>query len=164
MLTKQPRQVLAIDPGFDRLGWAVGTVTGKQLQVVEFGLVQTSSGDQLYDRYQQVLREVQRLISRHHVQELVLEKVFFSKNTTTALKVAEVRGLCMAVALDQHLTIAEYNPMTVKETVTGYGKADKAAVTKMVQLQLKVNPAELKDDTLDALAILLTHSLASSPQ
>lgn len=156
-----PRIVVAIDPGYDRLGWAVGEVVQKKLQLISYGLLQTSAKDELYVRYHQVQKELLTLIGKYKPSELAIEKVFFSKNTTTALKVAEVRGVCIGVCLAHNVGIFEYNPMTVKETVTGYGKADKAAVTKMIKLQLKVDPTSLKDDTLDALAILLTHSLAS---
>lgn len=163
MSNASARVVLAIDPGYDRLGWAVGEVQGKKLHIVSYGLIQTSKQQTLYERYQQVQVDLTKTITTYQPTELALEKVFFSKNTTTALKIAEVRGVCLGLCLNHTIAIFEYNPMTVKETVTGYGNADKAAITKMIKLQLKIDPTHLKDDTIDALGILLTHSLASAP-
>ena len=160
MTASEPRVVLAIDPGYDRLGWAVGIVQRKKLAVTSFGLVQTQKKDLLITRYQHILAAFTDLLITHQPSELAIEKVFFSKNTTTALQVAEVRGICIGAALLKNIAVHEYNPMTIKQTVTGYGKADKKAVSKMICLELKLNPDGLIDDTLDALGILLTHSLA----
>ncbi|HYD35480.1 MAG TPA: crossover junction endodeoxyribonuclease RuvC [Vitreimonas sp.] len=150
--------VLAIDPGYDRLGWAVAKVATTKIELLQYGLLQTKKTQSRWERYQEVITLLSELMTSYQPTELAIETLFFSKNTTSAMQVSEVRGLIFAEALKNHLTIFEYNPMTIKQAVTGTGKADKRAVEKMVRLQLKLSEVKLVDDTLDALAVLITHS------
>lgn len=153
--------LLGIDPGYDRVGWAVGELlpAGK-VHVLDFGCITTSAKDSLFDRYQVLLQELTRLLETHQPDETAIEMLYFSKNTTTALKVSEARGIIISACMQKASEIFEYNPMTIKQAVTGSGTADKRAVTKMVQLQMQLPQKSQKilDDTMDALAILLTHA------
>jgi crossover junction endodeoxyribonuclease RuvC len=172
-------RVLAIDPGYDRLGWAVGEVMAGRTQLIGYGCLQTSAEQTLMQRYTQVNREVETLISVFQPKALAIETLFFSKNQKTALKVAEVRGVILSACLRHGLHIYDYNPMSVKQAVTGYGKADKEAVYKMLQLQVTLpslkprqpsvsTPMQLPsagvllDDTWDAIAVLMTHTASVS--
>lgn len=150
--------IIAIDPGYDRVGWSVGTKTGAQLTVVEYGIIQTQKSASIFERYHQIETELEAIVSRHQPDEAALETLFFSKNQTTAMRVAEARGLILATLIRRDIHCFEYGPGQIKQAVTGYGKADKKAIEKMVRLQLKLPTAKLVDDTLDALAILLTHA------
>lgn len=152
--------ILGIDPGYDRLGWAICQKEGTHLKVLEYGCIQTQAKDELYQRYQALITKLTEIIDRWQPQDLAIEKLYFSRNTTTAIKVAETRGLIITLALQKQLQITDYNPNQIKVAATGYGKADKKAVEKMVRLQLNLKNTKIIDDTLDALAICLTHSVS----
>jgi crossover junction endodeoxyribonuclease RuvC len=153
------RIVLAIDPGYDRMGWAVGSVINRKLEVLEYGCITTAAKDDLQNRFSSILADLSLLCQKYHPTEMALETLFFSKNQTTAMAVSEVRGLLKTVAIQQKMKVAEYQPNSIKIAVTGAGNANKAAVKKMVELQLKIKvPSGTVDDTLDALALLLTHT------
>jgi len=157
MEDKVPIIILAIDPGYDRVGWSLGQKNGSQLSVIKYGLIQTNKMASIFERYRAIETELDAIIKQHQPQQAALETLFFSKNQTTAMRVAESRGLILATLIRNRVECFEYNPGTIKLAVTGYGKADKKAVEKMVRLQLHVSNEKLIDDTLDALAILLTH-------
>lgn len=154
-------KIIGIDPGYDRLGWAVGQVspTG-QVTIIQYGCIVTKKTEPIFQRYQSLIAQLESILTQHQPNEAAVETLFFSKNTSTALRVSEARGVIISALLSQSCAVYEYNPMSIKQAVTGTGSADKAAVTKMVMLQLKLGAAaktEL-DDTMDALAILLTHA------
>jgi crossover junction endodeoxyribonuclease RuvC len=152
---------LAIDPGYDRVGWAIGrSSTIRDLVVIDFGCIQTDLSQSLYQRYHQISTQIRQLIDQHTPQHLAIEQLFFSKNTTTALKVSEARGLIIANCLQANMEIFDYNPNQIKQAVTGNGQANKTAMAKMIRLQLKLSPVKIIDDTIDALAVLLTHTVA----
>lgn len=151
--------VIAIDPGYDRIGWAVGQVLSQQkINLLSYGLIQTNKTDKLTVRYQQIDQEFETLLTEFAPQEAALESLVFCHNQTTAMHVAEVRGLLLASLLRHQVIISEYSPPQIKLAAAGSGRADKKGVEKMVRLQLKL-PAQEKiiDDTIDSLAILLTH-------
>jgi crossover junction endodeoxyribonuclease RuvC len=151
--------LLGIDPGFDRVGWAIGTVSLRsEVTVSAYGLIQTKRTADIFSRYQQIQNELAEVCRQYQPISAGLEALFFSKNTKTALRVSEARGVIIAELLKHGCGISEYNPGQIKQAVTGYGQADKAAVEKMVRLQLKIQESNILDDTMDALAILLTHS------
>jgi crossover junction endodeoxyribonuclease RuvC len=155
-----PITVLCLDPGYDRCGWAVGTVQRHTFTPIEYGCWETDRKASLSERYLQILNFLTATVLKHRPQEAAMEELFFSKNTTTALKVSETRGLILGHLLSQQVKITQYNPGTIKLAVTGNGRADKAAVQKMVQLQLHLPPQKLLDDTFDALALGITHSVS----
>lgn len=152
--------ILAIDPGYDRVGWAVGVKDRRKPKVLELGLIQTDKTKPIFKRYQEIIHKLKKLISHHQPTELAIENLYFAKNTKTAIKVAEAKGVIIATALETDLKVFEYDPSTIKQVVTGYGQADKQAVEKMIRLQLKLKE-KLIDDTLDAAACYLTHVLSS---
>jgi len=156
--TKSP-VVLGIDPGYDRVGWAVGKKNSNSIDVLGYGLIQTKASDDLFLRYQQIQQELVQVIEKHKPSICAIEKLFFSKNKTTALKVSEARGVIIITAIQHGLTIQEYGPNTIKLSVTGHGAADKQAVTKMVKMQLKLKEDKINDDAIDALAVVLTACL-----
>jgi crossover junction endodeoxyribonuclease RuvC len=153
-----PKVCLGIDPGYDRVGWAVGEIKGSQLQPIAYGLIQTDKHQTHFVRYQQVEAELSAILNQYQPVEAAIETLFFSNNQTTAMKVSEIRGIIISTLLRSKVECFEYNPSQIKLTVTGFGKADKKAVEKMIRLQLKLPAEKVIDDTLDALAILLTHS------
>ena len=151
--------ILGIDPGYDRLGWAVATRSETGWEQVQLGCIQTDRQLSLIKRYQQLESELQQVIDRYRPQEAAIETLYFANNTTTALKIAEVRGLIIACLLRNQINIQQYNPVKIKQAVTGNGKADKQAMAKMIKLEFKLKDEAVLDDAIDALAVLFTHYL-----
>ncbi len=149
--------IIALDPGFGRLGLAVLTKDKNKETVLYSTCLITSSKLSFPERLNTIIKEVKMVINKFPVQCLVLEKLYFAKNKTTALQVAEVRGALLNLAMDQGLTTAEYDPTAVKIAVTGYGRADKTQVTTMVKRLVNLSEGRRYDDELDAIALGLTH-------
>ena len=160
MTSKIQPLVLAIDPGFDRVGWAVGSKQASQTSVKAYGLIQTAKENSIFARYLQIHYQLKAVIDQYQPQICTIEKLFFAKNKTTALQVAEARGIIILTALQAGLKITEHGPQQIKLAATGYGNADKTAVAKMVRLQLKLPQEKINDDVIDALALLLTETLS----
>jgi len=150
--------ILAIDPGYDRLGWAVGYQDKRHPQVIALGCIQTDKNQPIFRRYQQISQELEKLIKQYQPVVAAIEELYFSKNTKTAMRVSEARGATIQVLLNHQLAIFEYGPTTIKQVVTGDGRANKKAIAKMVKLQLKLDD-QMIDDALDAAACYLTHVL-----
>ena len=151
--------IMGIDPGFDRIGWAVGQLLGQhQLNLLSYGLVETNKKADLFTRYAQIEREFNALTKEFQVDEAALETLVFFRNYTTVIPVAQARGIILSSLIRHQVKIFEYSPPQIKMSVTGFGRADKAAVAKMVRLQLHLDEqTKIIDDTYDALAVLLTH-------
>lgn len=155
----KPVRIIGIDPGFDRLGVAViDKEVNKETLVYSTSIV-TSRSDTFEDRIIAIGNELEKILQTYTPSECVVEKLFFAKNQTTAIQVAEVRGVVLYVARKAGLSIYEYSPPQIKLAVTGYGKATKQDVGVMVGKILHIPPqAKQLDDELDAIAIALTHS------
>lgn len=156
--------ILGIDPGYDRCGWSIGKKINGQYQLLDFSVIQTDKKAQIFDRFKQIGQRLQELISEFQPEHLAIENLYFSKNTSTAMRVAEIRGLIIGLALQNQLQIFEYDPVSIKLAVTGNGRADKTSVAKLVLAQLKLQPAKsesakIVDDAMDALAVGLTHAV-----
>lgn len=152
--------VLAIDPGFERLGWSVGQIlpAGK-INLLSYGLITTPKNSRLSARYLAIINQMQALIKEFSPGEVAIENLFVFKNQKTVMQVAEIRGILFSLFFQANLRVWQYSPPQIKAAVAGFGRADKKAVEKMVRWQLKL-PTEkiLIDDTIDALAVLLTHA------
>lgn len=163
---KVEHYILGLDPGYDRLGWAISSSKGQPLPVIAYGCIQTDKSTDIMSRYQQIIRELSEVIAQYQPQTAAIESLFFSKNQTTAMRVAEVRGVIIAQLLAHQVAIHEYNPMQIKLVAAGHGRADKTAMAKMVKLQVQwpvgqLPTAKTLDDALDAVAMCLTDSVLS---
>lgn len=150
--------VLGIDPGTATTGYGLvrQTLQG-DLEVVDFGVVVTPPGVAAEKRLQQLYEDLIRLILLHRPDSGAVEKLFFSRNVTTAIAVGQARGIAL-LALAQHgLRVGEYTPMEVKQAVAGYGGADKNQVQQMVRALLGLADIPRPDDAADALAIAICH-------
>jgi crossover junction endodeoxyribonuclease RuvC len=155
--------IIGIDPGYDRLGWAVAQQLKSGWQIFGHGCITTDRQGEIEDRYQQILSELKDIVDQLQPQEAAIETLFWFKNQSTAMKVSEARGLIMATLLSAGLKISQYTPLQIKQAVTGYGRADKKAVEKMVRMELAIDQKgteEILDDTFDALALLICHQAA----
>ena len=158
-------RILAIDPGFGRMGVAVleSGLAHKIPHVSYSACITTNPKDALKDRLFSIGSELERIITAHSPQVLAIEKLFFAANQKTALSVAEARGVALYEAARQGLSIFEYTPLQIKTAVTGYGGAPKQQVADMVMKLVsfapqKKNPSSRKigDDEFDAIAIGIT--------
>lgn len=154
-----PVRILGIDPGFDRIGICVIEKEGNKETLLFSTCIVTSKKDSFEERLAQLGRELTVVLTTHTPEELAIEKLFFAKNQTTAMQVAEARGVILYLCHLHKLSIYEYSPPQIKVAVTGYGNATKADITSMVPKILgKSLNKSLLDDELDAIAIALTHS------
>lgn len=152
-------RVLAVDPGFDRVGLAVLEKENSKEKLLFSSCIETDRKAPHHIRLDQIGNEVQRVIKKWEPTHLAIENLFFNQNTTNAIKVAEARGVIVYEAARANLEISEYGPQAIKIAVTGYGKADKAQVALMVEKLVKIpnSKAKMLDDELDAIAVGITH-------
>jgi crossover junction endodeoxyribonuclease RuvC len=146
--------ILGIDPGIDRAGYGVIEKRGSALRLHEAGILRVGKlrgADALFA----IKKELDGLIVKYAPKILATEKLFFSKNQTTGMQIAEARGVILLAAREHELTIHEFTPNEVKMAVTGFGAADKLAVAKMVRFILKAPDLKVIDDASDALAIAI---------
>lgn len=152
--THFPHTVLAVDPGSRKFGWAVVAARGDRAERLAGGVVRMA-GD-LPTRLAEILTALQGLYDAHRVDALAIESAFVHDNPRTALVLGQARGLPIALAAARGLAVHEFAPATVKRSVVGSGRADKAQVQRMVQMQLGL-PELPAEDEADALAVALTY-------
>jgi len=152
-------RILGIDPGTGILGFGIIDVNERRhLKMVDAGVITTPARTAHGERLEEIFDELTKLVSQLKPDVLSIEKLFFSRNITTAMTVAEARGVALLVAQRAKLPIHEYTPNQIKQTVTGSGKADKKQVQEMVRLTLGLKEAPKPDDCADALAAAITHA------
>ncbi len=149
-------RVLALDPGYDRLGVAVIEKEGNSQTLLYSGCVETDRTASLPDRLLHIGTEVSSLIKKHSPQAVAIETLFFNKNIKTAIGVAQARGIIIFLAKQAGCILYEFGPQEIKVAVTGYGKSDKLAVIDMVKRLVKNAPAQALDDEYDAIAVGIT--------
>lgn len=152
-------RILGIDPGTGRLGFGVIDVDGLRVSLVDAGVITTPAHTPHDERLEDIFDSLTDIIKQTRPEVVSIEKLFFSKNITTAMTVSEARGVALLVARRARLPIAEYTPNQIKQTLTGYGNADKKQMQEMVKLQLRLKEVPKPDDAADALAAAITHSL-----
>jgi len=149
-------RVLGIDPGFGRCGFGVIELQSRDWKCVHHGVITSDAGLDFEVRLLEIGRDIQGLIDKFEPQALALEELFFAKSTTTALQVAEVRGMLQYLAAKSGVQVIGVKPNEVKVAVTGYGKADKHQVQEMVKTVFGLKEVPKPDDAADALAIAWT--------
>lgn len=156
MMASSDHFILGIDPGYDRVGWAIVQNLKGKITLISAGLIQTDKSQKNLERYQLIMRELQQIVSIHKPQQVAIEQLFFSVNRKTAIQVSEARGIILACLITNHLhDITEIHPLSVKLCITGNGKADKAAIFRQLHRELSL-PKDYNDDTLDAIAIAVS--------
>jgi crossover junction endodeoxyribonuclease RuvC len=152
--------VLGIDPGTAATGYGLVERNGSHLRAIEFGVLETLPDATDGDRLVSIHAGVARLIEQHRPALVAVERIFFSRNVRTAFSVGQARGVVLLAAAQSGLPIFEYTPNEVKIAVTGYGRASKEQVQRMVRTILGLAEVPTPDDAADALAvaICLAHS------
>ena len=147
--------VLGVDPGSQRTGYGAVETDGRRHRLVETGVLAPGSRLCLADRLRHIHAGITELIDRLRPDALAVEDVFHAANTRTALVLGHVRGVVLLAGAQAGLPVHEYPPATVKQQVTGYGRADKSQVAFMVSRMLAFSPAAPPGDAADALAVAL---------
>jgi crossover junction endodeoxyribonuclease RuvC len=147
--------VLGIDPGLATTGYGIVEKEGNKYCEKDYGYISTPARMDLHHRLLIIFQSIEVLIDKYAPEVMAIEKLFFSKNTRTALQVGEARGAILTAAAGKGLPIYEYTPLQVKQAVAGYGRADKKQVQQMVTVILKLPEPPRPDDAADALAVAL---------
>jgi crossover junction endodeoxyribonuclease RuvC len=151
-------KILGIDPGTATTGFGLITKEGPKLTKIDCGVISTSKDLDMPKRLSILFNDLKEIIQTHKPDVMSVEKLFFTNNITTAMTVSQARGIVLLVASQNNIPIAEYTPLQVKMSATGYGKATKKQVQEMVKKILKLNVIPKPDDAADALAIAICHS------
>jgi len=149
-------RIIAIDPGYERLGIAIlEKETGKE-KLIFSECFTTSIKEKHENRLKLIGAEIERVIEKYQPEAMGIETLFFKTNAKTAMKVSEARGIMLYEAAKNNLNILEFTPLQIKVAVTGYGKSDKDQVTDMVKRLIKIESPIKYDDEYDAIAVGLT--------
>lgn len=150
-------KVLGIDPGSQTLGWGVVEGSGLKYRGIAYGTVKSSPRQSFSKRLLKIYNGIEEVIERFEPDIVSVEEAFYAQNVKVALKLGQVRGVVLLLGEKAGLEIAEYSPKSVKQTVVGYGNAEKHQVQEMVRLLLKLRKIPEPHDAADALAIAITH-------
>ncbi len=148
---------LGIDPGTAIVGYGlVREAQDGALQAVHYGVIRTPSKTPMPERLETIFTRIQNIIATYQPNRAAVEELFFARNVTTALTVAQSRGVILLALQTARIPIAEYKPNIVKQSISGYGGADKEQMQEMVRLLLGLDAIPQPDDAADALAIAIT--------
>lgn len=150
--------ILGIDPGFAIVGYGIVEYSGSHFKVLGYGAIETPAGLPLEERLSMIFDGIRKLIDTYHPDHMAVEELFFNTNITTGIRVAEARGVIIMCAHKMGVKVFEYTPLQVKQSVVGYGRADKKQVISMVTMLLGLAKPPKPDDTADALAIAICHA------
>ena len=148
-------RILGIDPGFAILGWAV---IEQDLRIIDYGVIETRSNTAIDERLLKIHTEITKIINRYQPECIAIERLFFAKNSKTALDVAKCIGVILLSIKLLGLDYDEYTPSQIKMALTGYGRASKGQIQNMVTKIFKIKKLPQPDDIADALAIAACHS------
>lgn len=157
-------KILGIDPGTATTGFGLIEKSGAKLTKLDAGVISTSKTEQMQNRLKMLYEDLSELVKSHQPSYMAVEKLFFTNNITTAMTVSQARGIVLLVAAENSIELAEYTPLQVKMSVTGYGQAEKKQVQEMVKKILKLKTIPRPDDAADALAIAICHSATVSSE
>lgn len=151
--------IFGIDPGTATTGFGVIELAAdRTIKTLDYGIISTPKEEHMPARLDMLYGDLKELLSQYRPAAVAIEQLFFARNVTTAISVGQARGVAILACEQQHIPIAEYTPLQVKQAVTGFGKAEKKQVQKMVQTILALKSVPKPDDAADALAIAIAHS------
>ena len=152
-------KIIGIDPGTGILGFGVIEIIKGKSRLITAGVITTPAHTPLPERLGEIYDGLSEIIAETKPDIMSIEKLFFAQNVTTAMSVSHARGVAMLTGYQANLLIAEYTPLQIKQTLTGYGRATKKQIQEMVRLHLNLRDIPKPDDCADALAAAITHSL-----
>lgn len=150
-------RILGIDPGYAIVGFGVVDYAGANFAPIEYGAILTEAHTPFTERLCSIDTDIQEILRRYEPDCMAVEKLFFTTNRTTAIDVAQARGILILAAAKRGIPVYEYTPLQVKQAVVGYGKAEKHQVMDMTRRILRLEQIPKPDDAADALAIAICH-------
>lgn len=150
--------ILGIDPGYAIVGYGVVKYEGNNFTTVTYGAITTDAGTPFPKRLEKIYDEMNKLFETYRIDAMSIEKLYFNTNTTTAIDVAQARGVIVLSAVNHGIEVFEYTPLQVKQSVTGYGRAEKKQIMEMTRIMLGLSAVPKPDDTADALALAICHA------
>lgn len=159
---KKPKIILGIDPGTQLMGYAILKVDGNDTRVLLMDVLKLTSHKDIYQRLEKIHSKVCELIKLYQPETFAIEAPFFGKNVQSMLKLGRAQGVAIAAAMQAGLSVTEYSPKKVKQSITGNGNADKEQVWKMLQRILNIEEKPQYFDATDALAVALCHHYQTS--
>ena len=151
-------RILGIDPGFAITGYSVIDYIGNKFKLITSGAVLTKAGESFPTRLYELNNQLEEIIDTYKPDAISVEELFFNNNVKTAINVAQARGVILVVGCRKQIPTYEYTPLQIKQSVTGYGRADKVQVQKMVKTILGVEKLPKLDDTTDSMAAAICHA------
>ena len=153
--------ILGIDPGYAIVGYGVLDYKNNHFTVVDYGAITTEAGVPFNRRLEIIYDELTALIETHRPEAMSIEKVFYNNNAKTVIDVSQARGVIMLAAQKCRVPVFEYTPLQVKQSVVGYGRAEKKQIQDMTKRILNLDAVPKPDDTADALAMAICHGHSS---
>ncbi len=154
-------RILGIDPGYATIGYGIVEYDNFHFKTIAYGAITTTPDKAFCDRICDIYDDVNTIINKYQPDCVSIEKLYFNTNTTTAIDVAQARGVILLAARKKGIDIFEYTPLQVKQSITGYGRAAKHQVMEMVKNLLQLKSIPRPDDTADALALAICHGHCS---
>ncbi len=155
-------RILGIDCGTERTGWGVISSDGRSHSVMAHGVIRTSSKDPLEARLCEIALALRAVLAQHQPDAAAVEEVFYSQNVRTALRLAHVRGVALLAIAEARVALGEYSPLEVKNSVVGYGRAEKHQVSRMVRVLTGCEQVLETEDVSDAIAIAICHATSGN--
>jgi crossover junction endodeoxyribonuclease RuvC len=153
--------ILGIDPGYAIIGWGVLKYEHSRFSVLGYGAITTDAGTPFPERLQTIYNDMCYIFEKYKPEVMSMEKLFYNSNQKTVIDVAQARGVITLAAQMYGKDIFEYTPLQVKQSVTGYGRAEKKQVMEMTRSILGLKSVPKPDDTADALAMAICHAHVS---
>lgn len=153
-------RIIGIDPGTGILGFGVIDYIKGKSKLVDGGVIRTPVKENDAVRLLTIYDELTSIIADTKPEEMAVEKLFFAQNVTTAITVAQARGVVLLAGMQANLRISEYTPLQIKQALTGYGRAEKKQIQEMVRVLLGLKDIPRPDDCADAIACAITHSMS----
>jgi crossover junction endodeoxyribonuclease RuvC len=151
------QSILAIDPGYDKVGYAVMNMSNGKPNLIKSGLIKTAKNDSFMHRLSVICINLVKIVKKYQIHECVMEQLFYFKNAKTVIAVAQAQGAIIQTCSSHAVSVAFLTPLQIKLIVAGHGQADKAGVWKMLRLQLGQNIGVADDDESDAIACGFAH-------
>lgn len=159
-MQKPSKIILGIDPGMLAMGYGIIRITGKEIMMVEMGVLKLSSKKDNYERLKQIHLKVLELVQQHQPAEFAIEAPFFGKNVQSMLKLGRAQGVAIAAAMKEGIPVTEYSPRKIKQCITGNGNSDKHQVWMMLNRIMVIGGNHKKQlDASDALAVAVCHHI-----
>ncbi|MBR4072846.1 MAG: crossover junction endodeoxyribonuclease RuvC [Clostridia bacterium] len=150
-------RILGIDPGYAIVGYGVVDYDKFKFNTVGYGAITTPANTDFPKRLDMIYKDMLTIVEKYKPDALAIERLYFNTNTTTAIDVAQARGVILLACQQKGISLNEYTPLQVKQSITGYGKAEKRQVMEMVKSFLDLKSIPKPDDTADALALAICH-------